>query len=281
MHRVFAVAILLSCFTLTATAQTQSPPGTPPAGAPAAKPAVKKAAPKAKTSAKTSARPAAPPESGPCIVGVIAANGDLFSVQKVGLTVFGNELAEVSVPWGLDDLIFARVRAAAGTIPVRRITYPKGAFDAYYHPQSSLFRNSREELTNLVREITANAGCERYLVVTRFKGQLEGTNQTLEGIGVLNWGTSLFSRTLLFANVSVVVFDGQTYEIRRTPRASLEEIFSRMAANLTKDGKTGELDNSAFPASPPEAASSALLRDRTRALLTERLDKSLPAQFKE
>jgi hypothetical protein len=85
----------------------------------------------------------------------------------------------------------------------------------------------------------------------------------------------------LFASISVVDFDGQTFEIRRTPHASLEEIFARMAANLTKDEKTGELDNSAFPASPPEAASSAILRDRTRALLTERLDKSLPAYFKE
>jgi hypothetical protein len=275
MIRMFAVAIALSCFTLSASAQTQSPPGT--VATPAAKPAVKKAAPKA----KTGARPVVSTDSGPCKVGVIAANGDLFSVQKIGLTVFGNELTEVSVPWGLDDLIFTRVRAAAGATPVRRITYPKGAFDAYYHPQSSLFRNSRNELTNLVREITANAGCERYLVVTRLKGQLAGTNQSIEGVGVLNRGTSLLSRTMLFAAISVTVFDGQTYEIRKNPHASLEAIFSRMAANLTKDENTGELDNSAFPASPQEAANSAVLRDRTRALLTERLDKNLPAFFKE
>jgi hypothetical protein len=278
MIRVFAVAIFLSCFTLSATAQTPSSPGTAPqTGAPAAKPAVKKAASKAKASTK----PVAPSESGPCKVGIIAANGDLFSVQKIGLTVFGNELTEVSVPWGLDDLIFARARAAAGATPVRRITYPKGAFDTYYHPQQSLFRNSGEELTNLVREITANAGCERYLVITRLKGQLAGTNQTIEGIGVLNHGTSLLSRTMLFATISVAVFDGQTYEVRKNPHASLGAIFSRMAANLTKDENTGELDNSAFPASPQEAVNSAVLRDRTRALLTERLDKYLPAFFKE
>jgi hypothetical protein len=47
-------------------------------------------------------------------MGVIVHVGDVFVVQKVGLTVFGNEFAEVPTSWGLDDLIFARVKAAGG-----------------------------------------------------------------------------------------------------------------------------------------------------------------------
>ena len=69
------------------------------------------------------------PESGPCRIGVISAVGDQFAVQKVGLTVFGNEETEVPVDaWGLDDLVVARDPRAAGSgIAVRRIAYAKGA----------------------------------------------------------------------------------------------------------------------------------------------------------
>src|SRR6185437_14794005 len=82
-----------------------------------------------------------PVSSGRCEVGVIPATQDIFTVQKVGVTVFGNALTDVPVSWGLDDLIFARARIAAGSVAVRRISYARGAFDAYYHPQSRLFRN--------------------------------------------------------------------------------------------------------------------------------------------
>ena len=46
-----------------------------------------------------------------------------------------------------------------------------------------------------------SVGCDRYLVVTRLEGQCKGTNQMLNGVGIVNHGTSLFSRTYLFANI--------------------------------------------------------------------------------
>jgi hypothetical protein len=270
MLRVFAFVCALSCLVGPVSAQTQSaqaPPATHPAKSSIKKPA------KAKAAAAT--------DSGPCGVGVITAGGDQFTVQKIGITVFGNETTEVPVPWGLDDLIFARIRAAANGIPVRRITYAKGAFDSYYHPKPNLFRNAREELTTLVREIAGNAGCERYFAVVRFEAKFQGTNQLLSGVGIVNRGTSLFSRSYLFANIGVIVFDGQTFDIRKDPHANFQEVLERVAANLIKDNNLRELDDSAFPASPPEAANSATLRDGARALLTEKLDKILPAYFKE
>jgi hypothetical protein len=271
MFRPFAIAFALSCLATSAWTQTQ--PAQAPATAPIAKPAVKKPAPKVQAAKK--------PDSGPCGIGLIAATGDLFTVQKIGLTMFNIDYAEVPVPWGFDDLIFARVRAAAGGTPVRRITYAKGAFDSYYHPQPKLFRNSREELTNLVRQIASNAGCERYLVVIRLNGQLHGTNQALTGVGILNHGTSLFSRTYLFAYIRVIAFDGQTFEMRRDPSATFEGALANIAANLTKNENMRELDDSAFPASPSEAPTSPALRDGARDLLTQKLDKILPAYFKE
>jgi hypothetical protein len=272
MLRRFAVAaIILLC--VSGHGWSQSAPTTAPS--PGAS-VVKKPAPKAKAAAK----PAMAADSGPCKYGVIIAVGDVFAVQKIGLTVFGNEYTEVPISWGLDDLIFARTRAAAGGIPLRRINYAKGTFDSYYHPKPSLFRNGQQELTELVQQVAGNSGCERYYVFTRLSGQVQGTNQYIEGIGVLNRGVGLLNSTSLFANLSLKVYDGQTFEIRRAP-VDLDAVMKRIVASLAGDPSLNKIDGSAFPSPPEEAAKSAVLRDGTRNLLTERLDKWLPAFFKE
>ena len=156
MFRSFAtVTILVSCFTAAGWAQSPATSNAPAASA-SAKPVTKKAAPKAKAAAK---QPVAA-ETGPCKLGVISAIGDRFAVQKFGLTVFETEESEVSVGgWGLDDLVIARVRAATGADPtVRRIAYPKGAFEPFYHPTSRFLPDPREGLPAIVRGITP--GCE-------------------------------------------------------------------------------------------------------------------------
>src|SRR3954468_684524 len=172
MFRSFAAAtILVSCLSAAGWAKTPAPPRAPEAEPPA-KPAIKKAAPKAKAAAK---QPAA--ETGPCRLGVISALGDRFSVQKFGLTIFETEESEAAMNgWGLDDLPFARVRAATGADPsVRRIAYPKGAFDPYYNPKSRFLPDPSEGLPAIVGGITANANCERYLVITKYNGVVPGT----------------------------------------------------------------------------------------------------------
>jgi hypothetical protein len=205
--------------------------------------------------------------------------GDQFVVQKVGLMVFGNDHAEVPInAWGLDDLAVARVRVAAPGAGVRKIAYAKGAFEPYENPPVKLFRNLQDDLTAVVRQITANANCERYIVVTKFTGKLEGTNQGLHGIGVLNHGTSILSRTSLFTNIQVTIFDGQTFAIQKRP-ISLGSILAGTFAGMTRDPLT-ELDNAAFPEPATVAVNSAILRDRTRALLTATLDRILAAYLK-
>jgi len=140
--------------------EAQTPPATtaPNIAAPT-KTVAKKPAAKAKADAK---QPAAV-ETGPCRLGVISALGDRFSVHKFGLTVFETEDNEVPIEgWGLDDLAVTRVRAATGNAPsVRRINYPKGTFELYYHPKSIFLREPNEDLQQIVRKLTANANCER------------------------------------------------------------------------------------------------------------------------
>ena len=275
MVRAFIAVFALSCLAASALAQGQPPTATP-AIAPTVKPAVKKSPPKAKISV-TSPKAA---DSGPCQIGVIPAVGDLFVVQKIGLTVFGNEHAEVATDWGLDDFVFARVRAAAGpSIAVRRITYPPGAFDHYYHPASRLLPDPRDGLPAIVRDIAAHAGCERYLVITRFTGQLSGTNQRLDGIGIYNQGLGdVIRHTHLFANVALTLLDGQTYANQSRAGAVIAAHFGE-SLRFTED-PLKKIENEYFPDPPSAAAGSAVLRERTRALVSAELDRLLPAYLK-
>jgi hypothetical protein len=277
MFRSFAAAtILLSCLTAAGWAQSPATSNAPAAATPA-KPVTKKAAPKAKAAAK---QPVAA-ETGPCRLGVISAIGDRFAVQKFGLTIFETEESEVPVEgWGLDDLVVARVRAATGADPtVRRIAYQKGAFEPFYHPTSRFLPDPREGLPAIVRSITPAANCERYLVVTRFKGQVPGTNLMLDGIGAYSRGLgSLVRHSHLFANVGVTLLDGGNYETINRPFAGLG---TRLAEGLrlTEDPLT-KLDNSLFPEPATAVPGNATLRERTRALVAARLDQTLPNYLK-
>jgi hypothetical protein len=274
--RALICVIALSGVISSARAQTSPAPelAAPSPAKPTVKSATKKAAPKARTSANLPA----PGESGPCQIGVIPAIGDRFILRKIGLTVFGNDQEEAPIDsWGLDDLAVARVRAAAAGKVIRRIAYAKDAFAPYDNPSPSLFGANRADLTTIVRQVAANSRCERYLVVTKFGGQLAGTNQSLEGIGILNRSAGIIERNFLYANIKVTVFDGQTFEVQSNPA---ESFGARLSASLS-----GELDPKVtqmpFPQSAADAISSKQLRDDTRALLSSRLDRMLSAYLEQ
>jgi hypothetical protein len=274
MVRLFAVAAILLCVVTSVLAQT--PPATDSAAtqaaAPIVKPVEKKQAPKNKSATM------APVDSGRCQIGVIPAIGDVFGVQKIGITVFGNEYTEVPIEaWDLDDLVVTRVRAALPGTSVKRIAYPKAAFEPIDHPAPAFFHNTRDDLIAIVRQIATYAGCERYVVVTRSPHQLANTNQTNLGVGVMT-SNSLLGHPVLFAYFNVFVFDGRTFEIAKAPDIDIAEAL--LEPFRLQDPLTG-LDNSLFPEPASAAASSVVLRDRTRAYLSVRLDKYLPPYLKQ
>lgn len=272
MIPVFVTACASLC--LMAPASAQGLPATTTATT-TVKPAVKKPAPKT----RISANPPKAADSGPCRIGVISAIGDEFVVQRIGLTIFGNEYTEVPIEgWGIDDLVARRVRAALPNVAVKRITYPKGAFAP--HPAPTLFRNSRDTLTAIVRQIANNAGCERYVVVTKLTGQVDGTNQSHRGIGVWNRGIGALNHTFLFTDIDISVFDGQTFEIERKPFHFEGNLTRALLGDFGQD-PLAKLDNDAFPEPATAAGASAVLRDRMRALLTAVLDRKLAVSFKE
>src|SRR3984957_13662728 len=207
---VLLLALTVAQPALAQTASTPAPNPSPAKPSPA-KPALKKPAPpKPDGGAPAMAAPAAA-QRGRCI-GVIPHIGDRFVVQTIGVMAFGNDLKEDPLEsWGLDDLIVARVRAAAGTgVAVRRIAYPANAFEPFDHPPNRLFRNAEKDLKNVVQAIANTGGCERYVVVLKDTNADSMTNQSFTGIGV-------FSRAggdvHLFALTAFSVFDGHTFEV--------------------------------------------------------------------
>ena len=280
MLRIFVAAIMASCLVTAGWAQSPAT-ATVPAKSASSKPAAKKAAPKAKPAAKQ----AAAAETGPCRLGVISVIGETFWVQKFGLTIFETEGTEIPIDWGLDDLVFARVRAATGADPtIRRIAFAKGAFERFYNPKSRLIPDPSERLPAIIRSITPNAGCDRYLVVTKVRGEIPGTNLVIEGVGTYSRGLgSLIRHAHLFANFSLTLIDGRTYEQINRPfanfGANLAASLSR-SMRLTEDPLT-KLDNSLFPEPPASASNDATLRERTRALVAAGLDQMLPGYLKE
>ena len=276
MVQFLAVVAALWCLAESAWAQTS--PVTGAAATPTTTPVAKPAAKKQASKSKAAASPVGPAESGPCQIGVISAVGDRFTLQHIGLTVFGNEFTDAPIEsWGLDDLVVARVRAAAGSLAVRRITYARGAFEPYYHPPRELFRDARNDLANVVRQVTISAHCERYLVVTRSGGQVAGTNQSAEGIGVLtNWSSGAFKNASLFAFFRITLFDGKTLAKQEDPIGFGARLAAHLA-NLGKDENFTLLTDFEVPSTPEAVTSNVRLREGARTMLTAKLDKILPA----
>ncbi|CCE05685.1 conserved exported hypothetical protein [Bradyrhizobium sp. STM 3843] len=280
MLRVALVVFIASWWSVPASAQapsTQAPSAQVSSSQATSAAPAKTAAKKSASKAKSGAKPAAAVQSGPCTLGVISVVEDRFEVDKFGVTIFETEVNEVPIAgWGLDDLVVARVRAAMRGDPnVRRINYPKGAFEPYYNPKSRFLPDPHESLPAIVRDVTANANCERYLVVTKFKGVIPGTRLVLNGIGTYNQGLGrLIRHSHLFANIAISLIDGKSYE-RITSFAA--DTGARLAESMriTED-PLKKLDNADFPDPPSAASNSPLLRERIRTLVADKLDRDLP-----
>ena len=273
-------ALALAQPALAQTAPTAAP-NPSPAKPSATKPSPAKPSP-AKPAAKKpeAAKPDAAAEHGPCI-GVIPHIGESFAVDSIGLTMFGNGHKDVPIEsWGLDDLIVARVRAAAGPrFTVRRIAYPANAFAPY--EKFHLTFNPDSDIKEAVQSIARAGGCERYVLVLKSGSQFAASNQNVNGIGIVN-RFSLVDRagvTYLFALTGVAVLDGHTFDILKKGVALLREetIGDRLLNDLVQStpihGPNRELKDFAWPPAPDAITG---LRDPTRALLAASLDKVLP-----
>jgi hypothetical protein len=261
MRRVAAVLLAFSLgASLAIPAQAQSvQPLT------ASRPAAKKA-PKA----VVASRPARPAAGGPCIC-VLSRIGDRFGVENIGLALLGIDYKVIKVDnWGLDDLVVERVRAAVGPgEAVRRIATANDVLRADTAGKFGPFQTLDEKVAAIMRWAAAQTECERYVIVTKAFHKFGG--QPIYGIGIVNSGRPITSRTALHAVIRIEVHDGRTLEALKSAVGSIDQDKNFML----RGPPIRLLDDSWWP-EPPEAANTPAMRQATRDLLAEVLDKSLP-----
>jgi hypothetical protein len=193
-------------------------------------------------------------------VGVISAVGHKFALQKMGITVFGNELNEVAInAWGIDDAVAGRVSALLSRrYTVRRITHSSANLDT--------------GVQDVIRRIAATQKHDLYVVVTRSTAPFGTSNQTVTGLGMIEAGGIINpDNVTLFAVTTVHVYDGRTFEQLGRQRTGVEGV----SIGKTINAPTRTLDRTWWPATP-QAVHNEKLKAATRALAVEGLATTIP-----
>ena len=207
-------------------------------------------------------------------VGVISAVGSKFALQKVGITVFGNELKEVPIgSWGLDDAVAGRVSAVlAKRFTVKRIAVPQDAFAVYEKPAP--FSDSDATLQGIVRKLAGSANCDLYVVIIRAGVPFGSTNQTIAGIGMVEGGGAINpDNVTLYAATTVHLYDGRTFE-RLLWRRPGFAIGGGSFGNVV-NAPHRKLDRTWWPATP-QAVNSEKYKTAAREVLVESIAATVP-----
>jgi hypothetical protein len=149
--------------------------------------------------------PAAAKYEGVRRIGVISAIGDTFTVQKIGLTVFGNEHKQFAIePWKIDDYVAGRIRGLlTGRFDVRAVSVPKAAILAS--------GGSASKIAEAIRQASAQ-GFDAYVVVTRWASAFGTTNQSVGGLGIVDAsGGFVGTNVTVFALYAITVIDGHQF----------------------------------------------------------------------
>ena len=267
MVRFVAVAFALAGLAASAGAQSPEMPTTS-----TSEPAPKKLPPRTETLGN---------QPGPTAreLGIIPIAGNQFSVQKIGFGMFGNETTRIRVDgWGFDDLVAARVRAAAPGHVVRRIVYASKQLARHYQGESPL-PDIDDDIDDFVRDVASGTNCERYVVVQLHSSRVMKTSKFVHGMGIVNVGAPITRHNFLFAITYVRIYDGRSFELIKQGATSAgdEPLMSQF---MPFQGPKLELDEASFPATPTEAASNPIFRKGVRALLKASLDNTLPAMLR-
>jgi hypothetical protein len=207
-------------------------------------------------------------------VGVISAVGHKFAVQKIGITVLGNELNEAPIDtWGIDDAVVNKVGAVLSPrYAVKKVNYPKGTFDAYEKPTP--FTDSDAVLQGIVRNVAGSQKFDLYIVVTRTGAPFSTSNQILSGLGIVEAGGLINADNVhLFALTTVHVYDGRTFQRLHWRRTDFQ-IGAALVGKVI-NGPHSKLDRSWWPTNP-QVAQNEKLKGATRALVEQSLATTIP-----
>lgn len=205
-------------------------------------------------------------------IAVLSLIGSTFTVQKVGMTVFGNERAEENVSgWGMDDIAFESVsKGLSGKGSVKRLTLAAGG-PAVAAGFGGLLRDTDAELQQQLRRASAGQSFDTYIVVVPTVSAFGTTNQSISGIGIVQASSVLSSTAWVHALFTVRVFDGRTFNQLGWKHATIGQ--ARFMSTIK--GPHREVDLSWWPA-PGKAAEEARLKAVVHELLQQAIISTLP-----
>jgi hypothetical protein len=210
----------------------------------------------------------------------ISGIGDTFSIQKVGVTVFGNALDMAPIDaWGIDDFVTGRIAAQLNQrFEVKRVAYPKGAFAPLDKPKSP-FAEPKDDRKDIVRGIAGGKNCGFVVAVTKSASQIGSSNQHVVGLGVVEAGGLLYPDNVwLFALSEIRVYDGQTFAVLGHKRSYTWQ--PSLGGEVIR-GPSRKVGKAGWPASPAQVASDARLKQATMELLDQSMGNMIAELFPE
>jgi hypothetical protein len=268
MFRFLVVALLLWSSGAPVFAQTEQPaPSKPAERIQSRAPADQK-------------RPAARSQQA-CQLGLISIVGNKFEMTDIGPLdlAFMVKYSHDRADWGLDNVVFARVRAAAPGLNVQNIAYDKEELRRAAQ-EHRLLRSSANEIRDFARKTAANTHCDRYIVVHRGTGQIDGQPAVAVGFGAIRLKSMLGKQTAyLHVLTSIRIYDGASFELIKAAPASMGDDpgpFEVPKNYKPVRGPARQIDVASLPATPQQAARNPAYRAIIESLLATSLDKTLP-----
>jgi hypothetical protein len=228
-------------------------------------------APVSKSSAKKKVPSAVP--DGRKTIGFVSEIGSKFSVQQVGIMVFGNKKREESIEsWGIDAAVTAQVartvKARFNVIPIRLSPAGRAALAA---APSSLFGGRDGHICKVLSKEARGRPFNYYVRVRPRESAYGNTNQYLGGLGVVHGQGFNTGYTHVHALFEMEVLDGATCRSLGSEWPASTENFLVMQIN----GLSKEVDASWMPAQNTVARDKRL-KEVARALVKKGLAEVIP-----
>jgi hypothetical protein len=242
-------------------------------------PAVAAAEP-APAAAKSGAKKKAPPDThvsdGRKTIGLIPEIGGTFTVQQVGIMVFGNEKREESIEsWGIDAAVSAQVsRTVKARFNVTPIWLSAAGKKALAEAPGSLFGDRDGHICNVLRQEARGQSFNYYVRVRPRETPYGNTNQFLGGLGIVHGQGLDIGSTYVHALFEMEVLDGANCSsLRREWPAPTENFLVMRVHGLSK-----EVEASWMPAKNT-VAQDKRLKEAAWALVEKGLAETIPQLF--
>lgn len=219
------------------------------------------------------------PQHDQCDIGVVSNLGERFTVKEQVLVLGDTAATDLPVEsWHLDDLVVERVKGTFGRRAMR-VSHRKDALAvmetidnaaAREGPLFQLIRSSdrADKVADAIRTLTPGTRCAKYIVVTE-STIVDDNGIALAGISI----NRMLGLHAMHAVIAMMAYSGDTFKVSGTRRGHCQRSGIQL---FPTDHPKRLVDASFWPDPPASAEHNTNLRDMTRELLTECLDRMLP-----